>query len=125
MNPELKIPEFKGRNYATTDDYPDEFAVKVVDPVEAQQARREWIPGPMVSDDLHHLDDGVRLNTPEAHRLKAIEEIEAAATTAVRHAAKARGWAAAINYHDDVKDKLSEAIETLNEAVDLLGVHEE
>ena len=52
MNPKLEIPEFESRNYARTEDYPDEYPsedVVVLNPEEAHQQARvyspDWTPG--------------------------------------------------------------------------------
>ena len=114
------------RAYARTEDYPDEFGeVRVVDPVEAQQRRRS-IPILEPDERAVFVDDGARLfANPSDHRRQAVHELLAAVEAALRHVDKARGWAAAVNYHDEVKDKITDAIAALQGAVDLIGVFEE
>jgi hypothetical protein len=103
------------KTYKTLDEY-EEVRV-ILNPVEAQQSRRDLeLPAPF--------DDGVRLNTPEAHRRQAVEELQAALQAAIRHAQASRGWAGAIGYHTEFRDKLSDAIGELQAAADLIDVFE-
>jgi len=108
------------KTYKTLDEY-EEVRV-ILNPVEAHQEARVWNPGD--EPILPPADDGARLNTPEAHRRQAVEELQAALQAAIRHAQASRGWAGAIGYHTEFRDKLSDAIGELQAAADLIDVFE-
>ena len=97
----------------------------MIDPVAAQQARRDLIERP-VRDPLTFadLDDGARLDTPENHRAKAIEKMSGDNDKAEQTALKARAWAISIGYHPEYVKKVNEAIEALGEAAELIDRYE-
>lgn len=119
MNEPLEIPEFAERNYKTLEDYlpADEDTVRVLRGSNHPVYRtREEAPKAE--------DDGARLNTPEAHRLKAVADITSRLDQSILEALSARAWMAAIGYHDEVRDALSDAISDLQHVQHLLDVHE-
>ena len=113
------------RAYARTEDYPDEFGeVRVVDPVEAQQARRDLIPSERTSTFDLPLDDGARLDTPENRRQRTIDDMTADLEAAVARGEKAKRWARSIGLSADLIGHISEGIDELNEALEYIRTFE-
>lgn len=123
-NRPLEIPEFSERNYATLDDYAD-LPPADEDTVRILRDRSIARHPSNRRQESSKVDDGARLTGPDAHRGKAVEEIRSRLTQAILESVSARGWMAAIGYHTDTRDALSDAVAALLHVQGLIEIHEQ
>jgi hypothetical protein len=124
MNPPVNIQW--DRQHGLVEDHDDLSEIRILTPVEQQQARRDSMTRhPSHQQSEAPKDDGARLTGADAHRRKAVDEMTTRIVQAGLELIAARGWAAAIGYHNDVRDALTEAISTVTHIQDLLSIHED
>lgn len=95
-------------------DTPDTQTVRVL------QGSRHPVHLPKITKE----DDGARLNSPDAHRRRAVEELTSHLYNAEMSLAAARGWMASIGYHTDTRQALAQTVDLLHHVQDLMDIHE-
>ena len=71
------------------------------------------------------IDDGARLDTPEARRARNLDDLATWTLGAVTEARRARDCARSFGYHSEVIDSLEEMIECGSKALDQIGLFED
>ena len=85
----------------------------------------EEMPAPFRDPPPPIIDDGARLDTPEARRSRNLGDLAEWTLKAVTTARRARECGQSFGYHSEVLDALSEMIEWGSKALDLIGLYED